>query len=131
MKATVDRARDLFFENPNQTAEEVACALVDEYKEVVGQRGITAEELYKYCLESANLVVRVRELLEKRAKAGPFPVQERVQELVKKGSSAEGEYEEFMKTVEPDITPERLKNLVLQFRCAVSDQQSDLSALPN
>jgi hypothetical protein len=62
MKATVDRARDLFFENPNQAAEEVACALVDEYKEVVGHRGITAEDLYKYCLESANLVVRVTEL---------------------------------------------------------------------
>jgi hypothetical protein len=36
-----------------------------------------------------------------------------------------------MKALKPNMTPDELENLVLQFRCAVSDQQSDLSALSN
>jgi hypothetical protein len=54
-----------------------------------------------------------------------------VQELAKKGPDAEGEYVELIKTEKPNIEPEELKELILQFRDAVSDQQSDPSALPN
>jgi len=53
-----DRARDLFLQNPNQTVEEVAGTLADEYKEIAAHDGIRPEALYKHCLESAVLAVR-------------------------------------------------------------------------
>lgn len=131
MKMMIDRARDLFLENPNQTAEEVALILSDEYNEVAAHHGVRPSALYAQCLECACLVLQVREHLEKLAKEKPSRVQERVQELLKKGPDAEGEYVELIKTEKPNIEPEELKELILQFRDAVSDQQSDPSALPN
>jgi hypothetical protein len=63
MKMMIDRARDLFLENPNQTAEEVALILLDEYREVAAHDGVRPSTLYAHCLESAHLVVQVGELL--------------------------------------------------------------------
>jgi hypothetical protein len=64
MKVMIDRARDLFLENPNQTAEEVAITLLYEYKQVAAHDGVRPDALYAHCLESANLVVKVGELRE-------------------------------------------------------------------
>jgi hypothetical protein len=51
---------------------------------------------------------------------------QRVRELVEKGLDAENEYVELINTLEPDMTPQRRKELIMQFRDAVYDQQPDL-----
>jgi len=56
----IDRARDLFLEKTDQTVEGVTRILQEEYPEFS----------YDECLEAANLVVHVRELLEAKAKGG-------------------------------------------------------------
>jgi hypothetical protein len=50
----------------------------------------------------------------------------RVQELVKKGLDAEPEYVELINQLEPNMTVERRKELIKQFRDAVYEQQPDL-----
>lgn len=50
----------------------------------------------------------------------------RVQELVKKGLEAEPEYVELINKLEPDMTAEKRKELIKQFRDAVYAQQPDL-----
>lgn len=60
MKQMIDRARDLFLENPDETAEGAALILLEEYKEVAHQYGVTPESLYKQSLECAHLVLEVR-----------------------------------------------------------------------
>jgi len=51
---------------------------------------------------------------------------QRVRELLAKGLEAEPEYVEFINTLDPDMTPEKRKKLIMQFRDAVSGQQPDL-----
>ena len=50
----------------------------------------------------------------------------RVKELVSKGLDAEPEYVEFINKLEPEMTPERRKQLIKQFRDAVYAEQPDL-----
>ena len=50
----------------------------------------------------------------------------RVRELVEKGLDAENEYVELINTLEPDMTPARRKQLIMQFRDAVYERQPDL-----
>jgi hypothetical protein len=50
----------------------------------------------------------------------------RVKELVMKGLDAESEYVEFINKLEPEMTPDRRKELIKQFRDAVYEQQPDL-----
>ncbi len=63
MKQMIDRARDLFLDNPNQTAEGAALILLEEYKEVADQYGVTPESLYEQSLECANTVIKARKLV--------------------------------------------------------------------
>lgn len=51
---------------------------------------------------------------------------QRVQELVKKGLDAEPEYVELINKLDPKMTVERRKELIMQFRDAVYAQQPDL-----
>jgi hypothetical protein len=51
---------------------------------------------------------------------------QRVQELVMKGFDAEPEFVELINKVDPDMTAERRKELIKQFRDAVYAQQPDL-----
>lgn len=50
----------------------------------------------------------------------------RVRELVEEGLSAEPEYVKVVNTLEPNMTKERRKELIKQFRDAVYDRQPDL-----
>ena len=50
----IDRARDLFLDDPNQNVKRAVLTLQAEYPEFS----------YEQCLEAANLVVKVRERLE-------------------------------------------------------------------
>ena len=50
----------------------------------------------------------------------------RVQELVTKGLDAEPEYVELINQLKPNMTVERRKELIKQFRDAVYEQQPDL-----
>jgi hypothetical protein len=49
----------------------------------------------------------------------------RVQELVRQGLIAEPEYVELINKLEPEMTPERRKQLIKQFRDAVYAEQHD------
>jgi hypothetical protein len=51
---------------------------------------------------------------------------QRVRELVEKGFDAEPEYVELINKLEPDMTAERRKELIKQFRDAVYERQRDL-----
>jgi uncharacterized tellurite resistance protein B-like protein len=51
---------------------------------------------------------------------------QRVQELVMKGLDAEPEFVELINKLDPDLTAERRKELIKQFRDAVYAQQPDL-----
>jgi hypothetical protein len=51
---------------------------------------------------------------------------QRVRELVKIGLDAEPEYVELINKLEPEMTPERRKELIRQFRDAVYAQQPGL-----
>ncbi len=51
---------------------------------------------------------------------------QRVRELVKQGLDAEPEYVELINKLEPDMTAERRKELIRQFRDAVYAEQRDL-----
>jgi hypothetical protein len=53
-KYMIDRARDLFLDDPNQTVRRAVLILQAEYPEFS----------YEQCLEAANLVVKVKERLE-------------------------------------------------------------------
>ena len=65
MKMMIDRARDLFRDNPNQTVEGAVLILQAEYAKVAAKYGVTPESLHAQCLECANLVVEVIEFLRK------------------------------------------------------------------
>jgi hypothetical protein len=51
---------------------------------------------------------------------------QRVKELVAKGLDAEDEYVELINELEPGMSPEKRKALIMQFRDAVYAQQPDL-----
>lgn len=51
---------------------------------------------------------------------------QRVQELVKKGLEGEPEYVELINKLDPKMTAQRRKELIMQFRDAVYAQQPDL-----
>ncbi len=52
---------------------------------------------------------------------------QRVQELVMKGFDAEPEFVEMINKLDPDMTAQRRKELIKQFRDAVYAQQPDLT----
>jgi hypothetical protein len=54
----IDRARDLFLDDPTQTVEGAVLILQAEYPEFS----------HEQCLEAANLVVEVRELIKAKDK---------------------------------------------------------------